>query len=167
MRFDLTVTNDMKVYLIEANMSPNLSSTRHIENGLLYEQILYNTLALVGIGTRIDHYLYLSPEKKTQAMMSTTKNIVVNGDICLACNTTCTEKCRLCLHCLSNDDIYSLNQAYLEHINRGDTKRIFPVPIEDRSKGLDSVEISKLSPANAMMTKWFYGKCLHDKSWCA
>lgn len=53
MRFDLVVDEDLKVYLLEANMSPNLSSAHYPPNQLLYEQVLYNLFGLVGIADHI------------------------------------------------------------------------------------------------------------------
>ncbi|XP_037943191.1 probable tubulin polyglutamylase ttll-15 [Teleopsis dalmanni] len=55
MRFDLIIDKDLKVILMEANMSPNLSSAHFKPNSLLYEQILYSALNLVGIGSPIKH----------------------------------------------------------------------------------------------------------------
>ena len=54
MRFDLVVDENLKVFLMEANMSPNLSSAHFEPNKLLYEQVIYNMLNLVGIGAFID-----------------------------------------------------------------------------------------------------------------
>lgn len=54
MRFDLVIDNKLRVYLMEANMSPNLSSEHYKPNTLLYEQVLYHTFNLVGIGTSIE-----------------------------------------------------------------------------------------------------------------
>lgn len=53
MRFDLVIDENLNVYLLEANMSPNLSSAHFKQNTLLYEQVIYNTLGLVGIGTNL------------------------------------------------------------------------------------------------------------------
>lgn len=53
MRFDLIIDKNLKVYLIEANMSPNLSSAHFKPNAILYEQILYNVMNLVGIASSI------------------------------------------------------------------------------------------------------------------
>lgn len=52
-RFDLALDEDLNVYMMEANMSPNLSSAHYPPNQLLYEQVIFNTLALVGIAKRI------------------------------------------------------------------------------------------------------------------
>lgn len=54
MRFDLGVDNDLNVFLMEANMSPNLSSAHFVQNQLLYEQVLYHMLQLVGVGSPIN-----------------------------------------------------------------------------------------------------------------
>lgn len=50
MRFDFVIDDDLKVSALEANMSPNLSSAHYPPNQLLYEQVLYSVLSLVGAG---------------------------------------------------------------------------------------------------------------------
>lgn len=54
MRFDLGVDADLNVFLMEANMSPNLSSAHFVQNQLLYEQVLYNLMRLVGVGSPLN-----------------------------------------------------------------------------------------------------------------
>lgn len=49
LRFDLFIDEDLKVHLMEANMSPNLSSAHFKPNSLLYEQVIYSVFNLVGI----------------------------------------------------------------------------------------------------------------------
>lgn len=49
MRFDLIVDENLKVYLLEANMSPNLNSASFKKNALIYEPLLYNLFSLTGI----------------------------------------------------------------------------------------------------------------------
>lgn len=46
MRFDLIVDEDLRVYLMEANMSPNLSSAHFKPNKLLYRQVIKNILSV-------------------------------------------------------------------------------------------------------------------------
>lgn len=53
MRFDFVIDEDLNIYLLEANMSPNLSSAHFPPNRQLYQQLLYNVLGLVGVGSRV------------------------------------------------------------------------------------------------------------------
>ena len=48
-RFDFVIGSDLKVYLMEANMSPNLSSKHFALNRRLYEQVVYSLLRLSGV----------------------------------------------------------------------------------------------------------------------
>ncbi|KAG5670970.1 hypothetical protein PVAND_001198 [Polypedilum vanderplanki] len=168
-RFDLIIDNDMQVYLIEANMSPNLSSAHFKQNTLLYEQVLYNMLNLVGVGSYARRENFKRFDSNTEAVLSSDKNIMVNGEICsqLPCSESCSPtECQLCKPCLSRYEISELHRAYREHMNRGDNKRIFPVPILDKKKPLEDEFYKNLTPSNQLITKWFYAKCLSDNSWC-
>lgn len=49
-RFDFILDDRLQVYLMEANMSPNLSSRHFPPNRLLYEQVLSSYFSLVGLG---------------------------------------------------------------------------------------------------------------------
>ena len=140
-RFDLIIDADMKVHLIEANMSPNLSSAHFKQNSLLYEQVIYNMLNLVGVGSYLHRESFKKFEPDVDAILSSDKNIMVNGDICsqLPCTESCsTVECQLCKPCLSHNEINELHRAYREHVNKGDTKRIFPVPINDPKTSIDN-----------------------------
>lgn len=53
MRFDLAIDDNLRVFLMEANMSPNLSSAHFLPNQLLYEQVIFNLLNLVGVGSTL------------------------------------------------------------------------------------------------------------------
>lgn len=52
-RFDFALDEDLNVFTMEANMSPNLSSAHYPPNQLLYEQVIYNLFSLIGVGQRI------------------------------------------------------------------------------------------------------------------
>lgn len=52
-------------------------------------------------------------------------------------------------------------RAYLEHIRRGDFRRVFPV--EQHFKE-DFAE--KLSMTNRVMAEWFSRKCKDHAEWC-
>lgn len=53
MRFDFVVDENLNVYLMEANMSPNLSSAHFPPNRLLFEQVIFNLFSLVGVAERV------------------------------------------------------------------------------------------------------------------
>lgn len=98
-------------------------------------------------------------------MMSSDKNIAVFAEHCASdkCAESCElPECELCRLCLSSQDITDLHTAYREHINRGDTKRIFPVPIINGVKS----ELNDLNEKNQMMSRWFEGKCAMETTWC-
>ncbi|KFM69501.1 Tubulin polyglutamylase ttll6, partial [Stegodyphus mimosarum] len=48
-RFDFILDENLNIYLLEVNMSPNLSPAHFPQNRLLYEQVLFNSLSLVGL----------------------------------------------------------------------------------------------------------------------
>lgn len=170
MRFDFVIDDQLKVHLMEANMSPNLSSSHFKENRLLYEQVLFNLLTLVGIG-RIVHSSNLLPQSKDEAeMQAASKDLVVFADHCLtscvdvkACNKV---ECQLCLPCLSKDQLSILTHAYMEHKYRGECRRVVPQPVNP-DHAYDPANMSGLTPDNTFLTEWFRGKCLMDKTFCS
>lgn len=107
-------------------------------------------------------------------MMSADKNIAVFANQCASAE--CAESCELpecgvCRPCLTAQDITDLHTAYREHMNRGDTKRIFPVPISnengiDPSTVVDGTDFSDLNAKNQWMSRWFAGKCAMELTWC-
>ncbi|XP_058064876.1 probable tubulin polyglutamylase ttll-15, partial [Anopheles bellator] len=129
MRFDLVVDNKMRVYLMEANMSPNLSSAHFKPNRLLYEQVIYNLFRLVGVSSSVQRESFRRRPPDTEAMLSSPKNVATAADICsgLPCTESCAPlECQLCVSCLEADDLKEQHRAYREHMERGDMKRIFP-----------------------------------------
>ncbi|CAD5115239.1 DgyrCDS4231 [Dimorphilus gyrociliatus] len=52
-RFDFVVDKDLNVYLMEVNMSPNLSTAHFSQNRLLYEQVLYSMFSLTGVAKTV------------------------------------------------------------------------------------------------------------------
>lgn len=191
MRFDLIIDDNMKVYLMEANMSPNLSSQHFTQNTLLYEQVIFNLLNLVGVGSSLHReslrkqygklislqFFFkenslISTFRRTndvEQMLSSDKSIAVFADQCAKpkCAESCeSPECELCRPCLSTQDISDLHMAYREHIYRGDTKRIFPQSIDPSKLPLTEDDLSELTAKNRMITKWFAGKCAVDSTWC-
>ncbi|BES90610.1 Tubulin-tyrosine ligase family [Nesidiocoris tenuis] len=155
MRFDFVVDDNLNVFVMEVNMSPNLSSAHFLENQVLYEQVLFNLFSLVGLGT----FGYL---KNDRALVSD-KNLMVSPSECAACGTSCTApECHLCKPCLTPQMKLTLKDAYLEHMNRRDCKRIYPVENVNQTVFTDD----DLGPENRLMKMWFKKKCISDPSWC-
>ncbi|KAJ2951543.1 hypothetical protein O0L34_g13692 [Tuta absoluta] len=178
-RVDLMLDEDLNVYLLEANMSPNLSSPKQM-NQLLYEQVLYSLFSIVGLGSPLNKYRASFSsldcdttdgatesciEKKNAAnMLSAFKNIAVWGNECAYfCNDTCGGVCTLCANCLNPTDRNTLRQAYREHLHRGDFRRLLPPPMVPNSPTED---LNGLSAKNKMMFMWYQGKCNTDVAWC-
>ncbi|KAL5009069.1 hypothetical protein ScPMuIL_014650 [Solemya velum] len=172
-RFDFVLDIDMKLYLMEVNMSPNLSSGFLSQNRFLYEHVVYNTLSLVGVAKSVPESVSKSSDAAYEMQVSD-RNIVVFGDLCATqkCAKSCLiEECVLCHQCLTLDQKKILKSAYLEHINRGTCRRVFPPKIvhrealEWREAGAGDY-FKSLSAANKLMYMWFVGKCRQDEAWC-
>lgn len=171
MRFDFVIDNDLKVHLMEANMSPNLSSAHFKQNRLLYEQVVYNLLSLVGIGRAVHSPSLATRSNDEDEMQAAVKDIVVFADHCSvncqggssACNKI---ECQLCLPCLSEDEKANFLQAYLEHQRRGGCRRVVPQPVL-HDKAHSAADMETLTPENTLMTEWFRGMCLNDHSFCS
>lgn len=167
-RFDFILDADMKVWLMEVNMSPNLSSASHKENKLMYEQVIFNLLGLVGVATKLDHSLkYSSPAEKD--MLVSDHDTQVLDEVCTSkeCSRDCyNEKCRLCYPCLRETEREFIKAAYLEHKHRGEFRRVYPPPLThagDTRKGSPALS---LSSSNQLMAQWFKAMCQCDMSWC-
>ncbi|KAI4468322.1 hypothetical protein MML48_2g00009199 [Holotrichia oblita] len=166
MRFDFVVDEHLRVYLMEANMSPNLSSAHFPPNKLLFEQVIYNLLSVVGVAVRTSKNTLARSEEEMH-METADKNIAVYPEECNnnICKTSCQPvMCQLCKNCLTAEDRLDLLRAHNEHLNKADCKRIFPPPMNTSIE--IAINFAEYSPKNQMMYKWFLGKCILDESWC-
>merc|ERR1712098_609643 len=87
-RFDFVIDDQLGVFLMEANMSPNLSSAHFAANALLYEQVVHSVLRLVGvIGQSVPRDL-LHPRSLKEQEVSV-KGLLVSPDACSSssCNS--------------------------------------------------------------------------------
>nr|CAD7569829.1 unnamed protein product [Timema californicum] len=168
MRFDFVIDEDLNVFVMEANMSPNLSSAHFPPNRLLYEQTLFNLFALVGVGRRILTESLQSRSREDMLMQVAEKNLVVFPEECSKrrCELCLADECQLCLPCLTMETLDQLRRAYLEHVNKLDCKRVVPPPMTPERSNI-SVNLEGLSPRNKLMYLWFRGKCQLDSSWCS
>eukprot|EP00794_Sanderia_malayensis_P020176 gene20176-22151_t len=162
-RIDFVIDAEMNVWLMEVNMSPNLSSSVHRENSVMYEQVLYNAFAMVGIAS----YVQQRESDYIKEMTMNDRDIMVNSLACrrAACLIQCKPECNLCIQCLSDETKEHLQKAYSEHVNRGNYRRVLPIPKEEL-KSIDKQDLIPRGKNNEMMEKWFDGKCKQDTAWC-
>lgn len=169
-RFDFIIDDQLQVYLMEANMSPNLSSQHFPPNRLLYEQVLQSYFSLVGLNQYAQSLLlsahlpinYLNGRvemPKSSIKISadqrygldsiiSEKELSVYEDLCVSdeCHMNCQKlDCRTCYFCLSNSDKLHLRRAIFEHLSRWNFKRLMP---STRDEMLE-MQLLQNQPANA------------------
>jgi len=166
-RFDFVIDDELKVYLMEANMSPNLSSAHFPANALLYEQVVHSLMRLVGVVGRSVAQSTLSRDESE--MQVSQKDLLVSPDSCPSDECTSASsavcglpQCELCKQCLTDQDLAMMKAAWIERRNQWATIRIFPPPVQREHKG----DMAGLKGSNRKMAAWYKGKCDMDRSWC-
>lgn len=173
-RFDFILDEHLNVYLLEVNLSPNLSSVHLTHNKLMYDQVIFRLLSLVGIARQgTDFYAQRSTDEMDMQVSDTDISVFAEQCASKLCDHNCTaQTCKLCLYCLNPSDITTIKLAYLEHTNRKTWRRVFPSPFpsQELARGWrpdNSTEYATLNDKNQLLTMWFLGKCLQDVSWCS
>ena len=159
-RFDFALDEDLNVYTMEANMSPNLSSAHYPPNQLLYEQVLFNLFALVGVGQRVRKDSLRMRSRMEEEMEVADKNLVVLPQLCAECNDCFRVECQLCGPCFTAETKLILTESYREHQNKMDFQRVFPPPIAK------DMILKDYTLRNQLLVRWYQGKCEVDHSWC-
>jgi len=153
-------------------MSPNLSSGHFMGNKLMYEQVIFNILSVIGAAHSLAQ-TYTKPDEDgdTLNMAVANKDLTVYPEMCSNirnCRVCKDLKCRLCLECMDEKLRVALKKAYLEHMNRHEMRRVLPEPTNNQEP--DKKFMSKILSISHEMDKlialWFRGKCLQDVSWC-
>ncbi|XP_048586419.1 probable tubulin polyglutamylase ttll-15 isoform X2 [Nematostella vectensis] len=166
-RFDFILDENAGVWLMEVNMSPNLSSGSHIDNAVLYEQVIFNLFGLVGVANKLGHGTRLSAAKERE-MQVTDMDIMTSFDACATreCRNSCSQEiCELCHPCLTEDQKVTLKLARLEHVNRGGFRRVVPPPMS-QSEARVAKSSNDVNGSNRFMWIWFRRMCLRDPTWC-
>ncbi|PIC27136.1 hypothetical protein B9Z55_019480 [Caenorhabditis nigoni] len=160
-RFDFVVDDELNVFLMKANMSPNLSSGHFKQNQILYEKVLMNIFSLTGISKQFTKDA--DNQFKSRAL---DQNPLVNSrdinlplkfcveDKCESCNEA--PECHLCGHCMNIETRKILEDTYLEHTNRRQMRRI----------ELDYENHQPLTKEDHLLSLWMRTKCQLDYSWC-
>ncbi|CAK9814066.1 Probable tubulin polyglutamylase ttll-15 [Anthophora quadrimaculata] len=160
-RIDFALDDDLNVYIMEANMSPNLSSAHYAPNQLLYEQVIYNLFSLIGIGQRIRKDSLKIRNRMEEEMEVAEKNLMVLPELCIECDDCFRVECQLCNPCFTPEIKLILSQSYLEHQNKMDFQRIFPPAITK------DMVLKDYTLKNQLLVRWYQGKCELDHSWCS
>ncbi|XP_015514906.1 probable tubulin polyglutamylase ttll-15 [Neodiprion lecontei] len=160
MRFDFAIDDELNVFVMEANMSPNLSSAHYPPNQLLYEQVLFNLFGLVGIGQRVRKESLRIRNQKEEEMQVADKNLVVLPEVCAKCDDCFRVECQLCKPCFTDETRHILSTSYREHQNAMDFQRIFPPPITK------TMVLKDYTLKNQLLVRWYQGKCELDPTWC-
>lgn len=165
-RFDFIVDDELNVYLMEANMSPNLSSKHFPPNRILYEQVLHSYFNLVGMR---GHHRGLTNGLDD---IIKDKELSVYEDLCVSeeCHLNCVKpECLICYFCLRDADKLHMKRAIYEHNSRWNFKRLLPSTDDEylQFQLIHPENHQQLLDSNYIHVHWFRGKCLQDVSWCS
>ncbi|KAL7052544.1 hypothetical protein ACKWTF_004904 [Chironomus riparius] len=163
-RFDFIFDENLTPYVMEVNMSPNLTPAhkRYEINAIIYEQLIYNTVKMVGGGS---YFEFMSRFNDLDVMIANRKNIAVDIKSCLKyeCHRSCEHKnCRLCMPCVNENDRYQMREAFREHLYEGNFRRLFPA----KEYYNDTKFYESITTKNQISLDWFKAKCLEDDRWC-
>lgn len=163
-RFDFIIDDQLKVWLMEVNLSPNLSSGHTHGNRFMYEQVLFNLLSLVGVVRKGGEAIQYNGVYESTVLVSDRD---IQLPLAQCWNGTCSScsqqaLCRLCSSCRSSDDSLMLKQAFLEHVESRNFHRI--IPALSHSNSPPSSHDTHTN--DHLMYAWFDGKCMSDVRWC-
>jgi len=132
------------VFLLEVNMSPNLSSQTHPENGALYRAVLKNAFQMMELS-------------------SSFRPVEWESRICaLPQPIDCSQsEARFCKPCLSFDQSLLLAQISSEYLNKNWFQLVSPAP-PSRRRSLVKGE----TPLATFQREFFHRKCKTDSHWC-
>jgi hypothetical protein len=63
---------------------------------------------------------------------------------------------------MTSEVLYQLSEAFREHQNTANFKRVFPLENHFNDEEL----IAKMTKNNQIQMRWFKGKCEEDRRWC-
>ncbi|CAI5451657.1 unnamed protein product [Caenorhabditis angaria] len=162
-RFDFVVDEDLNVFLMEANMSPNLSSGHFKQNQIMYEKVLMSIFSMIGIGKQLTpeaEKMFRSQRSSDQNPVASDRDINLPLKFCVEdkCKN-CDEamECQLCGHCMTSTTRKILEETYLEHLNRRHMRRLSFNYNQERQP---------LTREDHLQSLWLHTKCELDYSWC-
>ncbi|KAG5668597.1 hypothetical protein PVAND_016533 [Polypedilum vanderplanki] len=169
-RFDFILNNNLDLFLIEINQSPNVNPSAILwRDQRLFENLLFNVFTLIGVGSYLPKEDFRFGNDKVEAMICHDETLTVLPEICInsPCNDTCSDKnlCSLCFNCMTNNQKHELHLAYRETKNKGTMKRVFPAPAADIEE-MDDEYLNNLNEENRWLTLWYIEMCKKDVDFC-
>ncbi|GMR59882.1 hypothetical protein PMAYCL1PPCAC_30077, partial [Pristionchus mayeri] len=163
-RFDFVVDEDLNVFVMEANMSPNLSSGHFKPNQLIYEQVLMSVLSLVGLAnplteTAVEEF---GARARSSFPPVSDRDLAIAFPFCEQCEKDCRreERCSLCGSCLTGDSQLADALAELQR-EEHERRKMRRVKIQWREEG-----IKPYSRLDRLQSLWIDAKCKGDPAWC-
>jgi tubulin monoglycylase TTLL15 len=123
-RFDFLIDAKLKIHLMEINQNPTLYADHKLRhNHQMHVGVIYNLMNLISVGNSLEHN-----EISENNIYSFLNGLTVRANVCITspCDNNCDGSCNLCMQCLSEQFKNDLKFAYLEHIKKGEFKRVFP-----------------------------------------
>ncbi|CAD6195051.1 unnamed protein product [Caenorhabditis auriculariae] len=156
-RFDFVVDDQLNVFLMEANMSPNLSSGHFKQNQVLYEQVLMSVMSLTGLAQHLTKETKetLLKREGSQNPLVSDRDVRIPLKICVdgGCNRCDSSlECELCGQCMTEMTADFLKSVYLEQLNRRNMRRI----------ALDYSVSKPLTKEDRLLAAWLKAKCELD-----
>ncbi|XP_072027875.1 probable tubulin polyglutamylase ttll-15 [Amphiura filiformis] len=164
MRWDFLIDENLRVHLIEANMSPDLVPMN--EKMIVFKQhVAFNCFNVALLNDVKKH-------GSVSSLLRSIRDSDINDHISICVSSKCNgcneEGCSVCTHCMSRDAIYMLKLAYAEHINRQNMRRVYPEETTmEAAMSYNAEEDSHMSPNNRLTRAWFRAKCVADPYWCS
>ncbi|XP_072041660.1 probable tubulin polyglutamylase ttll-15 [Amphiura filiformis] len=157
-RWDFIVDEDLNAYLLEANLSPEITTRNHISN--------------IGNTRTLHSLLMMTRHSKNVRVRDSNVNVVSGVCYEQRCQHCTDTECQLCAQCLSSSDKTILKTTFAEHINRSGYLRTYPEPMTQEEASLpystpsDDVDVNNLSKSENLNREWLRLKCIHDYYWC-
>ena len=163
-RFDIILDAELNPFVVEVNMSPNLTpaAEKYEKNSLIYEQLIYNVVKMIGGSSKHE---FMSRFDSSDTIVKNQKNLATSITECVQndCQNNCNKTiCEICQPCMKSQTFYQLSEAFREHQNAANFKRVFPTKYHYGAEQL----MQKMTENNQIQLMWFKGKCEEDERWC-
>mmetsp|Transcript_8824 Transcript_8824/g.29192 ORF Transcript_8824/g.29192 Transcript_8824/m.29192 type:complete len:493 (+) Transcript_8824:174-1652(+) len=163
-RFDFVFDKQLRPWLMECNMSPNLSAAKTAGLRSMFQRIAYDLLSLAGLGN-LDRTAPISSLERRTSYQKYNHMLEPGPELCNPadrgqCNCEDTlQACHVCSYCTAGPMRTALLAAAAEeHLNKRGFIRVKMEPSAFKDK--------ETIPKNRMLHHWYKSKCETDAAWC-